>query len=133
MSGRGWAALNPDGTLEGHLYFHLGDDSAFRAERLNGAVRWALPSNSRWRKLSGPGRCISEHASFPRVNELESVAGRSGMQPWRAMSHSGPLGDHADQARRFHCAASHSRSVWSLIRASCSRANSAPVLFRTSV
>jgi hypothetical protein len=38
-SGRGWAALNPDGTLEGHIYFHLGDDSAFRAERFNGAVR----------------------------------------------------------------------------------------------
>ncbi len=33
VSGRGWAALNPDGTLEGHIYFHLGDDSAFRAER----------------------------------------------------------------------------------------------------
>lgn len=33
VSGRGWAALNPDGTLEGHSYFHLGDDSAFRAER----------------------------------------------------------------------------------------------------
>ena len=39
VSGRGWAALNPDGTLEGHIYFHLGDDSAFRAERFNRAVR----------------------------------------------------------------------------------------------
>ena len=38
-SGRGWAALNPDGTLEGHLFFHLGDDSAFRAEQLDGVVR----------------------------------------------------------------------------------------------
>ena len=38
-SGRGWAALNLDGTLEGHIYFHLGDDSAFRAERFNEAVR----------------------------------------------------------------------------------------------
>jgi hypothetical protein len=28
--GHGWAALNPDGRLEGHIYFHLGDDSAFR-------------------------------------------------------------------------------------------------------
>ena len=34
-SGRGWAALNADGTLEGHVYFHLGDDSAFRAERFS--------------------------------------------------------------------------------------------------
>jgi hypothetical protein len=38
-SGRGWAALNPDGTLEGHIYFHLGDDSGFRAERFNEAVQ----------------------------------------------------------------------------------------------
>ncbi len=30
-SGRGWAALNPDGSLDGHIYFHLGDESAFRA------------------------------------------------------------------------------------------------------
>ena len=33
VSGRGWAALGPDGRFEGHIYFHLGDDSAFRAER----------------------------------------------------------------------------------------------------
>jgi hypothetical protein len=39
VSGRGWAVLNSDGTLEGHIYFHLGDDSAFRAERFNGVVR----------------------------------------------------------------------------------------------
>jgi hypothetical protein len=28
-----------DGTLEGHIYFHLGDESGFRAERFNDAVR----------------------------------------------------------------------------------------------
>jgi hypothetical protein len=39
VSGRGWAALNPDGTLEGHIYIHLGGDSAFRAERLNEVVQ----------------------------------------------------------------------------------------------
>jgi hypothetical protein len=33
VSGLGWAALNPDGTLEGHIYSRRGDDSAFRAER----------------------------------------------------------------------------------------------------
>lgn len=32
VSGRGWAALQ-DGLLLGHLYFHLGDDSNFRAGR----------------------------------------------------------------------------------------------------
>lgn len=30
VSGRGWAAVSGDG-LEGHLYFHMGDDSSFRA------------------------------------------------------------------------------------------------------
>jgi hypothetical protein len=38
-SGRGWAALNPDGTLEGHIYFHPNDDSGFRAERFTEAAR----------------------------------------------------------------------------------------------
>lgn len=32
VSGRGWAALTDDGILEGHLFFHNGDDSGFRAE-----------------------------------------------------------------------------------------------------
>ncbi|MDN5861274.1 MAG: hypothetical protein L0H84_21940 [Pseudonocardia sp.] len=31
VGGRGWAVLADDGTLTGHLYFHLGDDSGFRA------------------------------------------------------------------------------------------------------
>ena len=31
-SGRGWATLTPDGSLEGRIYFHMGDDSWFRAE-----------------------------------------------------------------------------------------------------
>lgn len=38
-SGRGWAALNPDGTLEGYLYIHMGDESGFRAERFSEAKR----------------------------------------------------------------------------------------------
>jgi hypothetical protein len=32
VSGRGWACLVDDTTIEGRLFFHLGDDSAFRAE-----------------------------------------------------------------------------------------------------
>lgn len=32
-SGRGWAALEEDGSLVGHIYFHLGDDSGYRAVR----------------------------------------------------------------------------------------------------
>ena len=31
-SGRGWAALAADGSLEGRIFFHMGDDSSFRAE-----------------------------------------------------------------------------------------------------
>jgi hypothetical protein len=32
-------SLNADGTLEGRIYFHLGDDSVFRAERFNRVAR----------------------------------------------------------------------------------------------
>jgi hypothetical protein len=30
-SGRGWAALEEDGSLRGRIFFHLGDDSSFTA------------------------------------------------------------------------------------------------------
>lgn len=33
-SGRGWATLEDDGCLRGHLHFHLGDDSGFHATRV---------------------------------------------------------------------------------------------------
>jgi hypothetical protein len=39
VSGRGWAALVDDGTIEGHLFFHMGDDSSFRAEPVTPADR----------------------------------------------------------------------------------------------
>ena len=32
-TGRGWAVLEDDGSLRGHIYFHLGDDSGFHAVR----------------------------------------------------------------------------------------------------
>jgi hypothetical protein len=31
--GRGWAELQRDGSLRGHIFFHLGDDSGFLAVR----------------------------------------------------------------------------------------------------
>lgn len=31
VSGRGWAQLEADRSLRGHIYFHNGDDSGFRA------------------------------------------------------------------------------------------------------
>lgn len=33
VSGRGWATVSDNDHLVGHLYFHLGDDSSFRAVR----------------------------------------------------------------------------------------------------
>ncbi|PBC53138.1 hypothetical protein CJ179_01785 [Rhodococcus sp. ACS1] len=39
VSGRGWAALLDDATLQGHLFIHLGDDSGFRAEPFVSADR----------------------------------------------------------------------------------------------
>lgn len=35
VSGRGAATLQDDGSLRGHIYFHLGDDSGFLAERVD--------------------------------------------------------------------------------------------------
>lgn len=34
VSGRGWAELDVDQTLRGRIFFHLGDDSSFRAAPL---------------------------------------------------------------------------------------------------
>jgi hypothetical protein len=31
-TGRGWAVVEEDGSMRGHIFFHLGDDSSFRAE-----------------------------------------------------------------------------------------------------
>ena len=38
VSGRGWAQVDEDGSLRGHIYFHLGDDSGFRAVRESSAA-----------------------------------------------------------------------------------------------
>jgi len=35
VCGRGWAALTDDGTLDGHLFFHLRDESGFHAAPLD--------------------------------------------------------------------------------------------------
>ena len=31
VSGRGWARVEPDGSLSGHIFFHAGDDSGYMA------------------------------------------------------------------------------------------------------
>ena len=38
-SGRGWAALDDDGSLVGHIWFHMGDDSGYRAIRVDDGRR----------------------------------------------------------------------------------------------
>jgi hypothetical protein len=75
VSGRGWAALNPDGTIEGHIYFHHGDDSAFRAE-VQRSRPVSAPIELAMEEALRPGRYISEHASCSVISELESVAAR---------------------------------------------------------
>lgn len=37
VSGRGWATLTEERIVAGHIYFHQGDDSAFRAEPFPGS------------------------------------------------------------------------------------------------
>lgn len=37
VSGRGWAVLVDNETIEGHLFFHMGDDSTFRAKPFTAA------------------------------------------------------------------------------------------------
>ncbi len=39
VCGRGWAALEAGGSLQGRLFFHQGDDSGFTAERQRSANR----------------------------------------------------------------------------------------------
>ena len=34
VTGRGWTVVEEGGSLLGRIYFHLGDDSGFRAERM---------------------------------------------------------------------------------------------------
>jgi hypothetical protein len=53
-SGRGSAFESGSGNgLEGHIYFHLGDDSAFRAERTTVVVPMARPRRRRARRGGG--------------------------------------------------------------------------------
>jgi hypothetical protein len=48
-SGRGWAKLNKDGTLTGHISFHQGDDSGFKAIPFQEAGKSTSPGSS-WKK-----------------------------------------------------------------------------------
>ncbi len=63
-SGRGWAKLETDGSLRGHIFFHTGDDSGFRAVRRQ--------------RASGTSRAGGGHLKTQRVPQCGwSAAGES--------------------------------------------------------
>ncbi len=51
-SGRGWAMIEDDGTLSGHIFFHQGDDSGFKAVRAEVSTKPGAKTRSRVK----PGR-----------------------------------------------------------------------------
>ncbi|WP_395155116.1 hypothetical protein [Ilumatobacter sp.] len=54
VSGRGWASVNDADHLIGHIYFHLGDDSGFRAVREPKAWGPRSTTTTRFRPRSRP-------------------------------------------------------------------------------
>lgn len=46
-NGRGWAKLQKDGSLTGHIYFHNGDDSGFKAIPFQEEEKPAAQTSSR--------------------------------------------------------------------------------------
>ena len=49
--GRGWAMLDEGGSLRGHIYLHLGDDSGFRA----------VPAGDATHRLKGARATTTDH------------------------------------------------------------------------
>ena len=56
-SGRGWALLEADGSLIGHIYLHRGDESSFRATRQ--VAEW--PAGHRLATVRNAGSTASAH------------------------------------------------------------------------
>lgn len=50
VSGRGWVALKPDGTLSGHIYFHHGDESGFTAIRTEDETKSHLKASPKTKR-----------------------------------------------------------------------------------
>lgn len=55
-SGRGWAVLEDDGSLRGHVYLHMADDSGFRAVRAEQTGLTAQDCHAVARMLSASGK-----------------------------------------------------------------------------
>jgi hypothetical protein len=54
-SGRGWINLSPDDSLHGRIFFHMGDDSSFRATRVQMTATTSTAVPSRQERLAGRG------------------------------------------------------------------------------
>ena len=71
VSGRGWAALEEDGSLRGHIWFHLGDDSGFRAVR---ARRSRAAERGRAQGPSGGvGERKARRTADPLLRQIEAA------------------------------------------------------------
>jgi hypothetical protein len=79
---RGWAVLADDGSLQGLLYFHLGDDSGFRAVRVGqesdiapSARQLDEPTSTRaWNGWPGPDGTASSFRLGRNHDDRSSVA-----------------------------------------------------------
>ena len=75
-SGRGWATLEDDGCLRGHLHFHLGDDSGFHVTRAVKAPRSSCMDVRLRGANASDGPAWSQDSEFrraetaPRLGEL---------------------------------------------------------------
>jgi hypothetical protein len=49
-SGRGWVILRRDGSLTGHIYFHHGDDSGFKAMPIEDDVECSVRSSPKTKR-----------------------------------------------------------------------------------
>jgi hypothetical protein len=49
-SGRGWVMLRQDGSLAGHIYFHHGDDSGFKAMPIEDDVERSVRSSPKTKR-----------------------------------------------------------------------------------
>jgi hypothetical protein len=67
VSGRGWASVHADGSLFGHIYFHLGDDSGFRAKQVRASGSRSDPDGP-----NGPG------PSAPSLRRQDGLRRRAG-------------------------------------------------------
>ncbi|MGH3797642.1 MAG: hypothetical protein ACRDSP_22455 [Pseudonocardiaceae bacterium] len=100
VCGRGWAALQGDGTLDRHLFFHLGEDEV---SALSIRASTTTNSNHQYRQDWPHRNKQQELADFPRLDDdLLNVAATTGPR-------SGAL-------RMIHTSSPDGSSTWSRAR-----------------